>query len=65
MYPIELFLGGTTGNVGTGPVSQASSQANGVFTIFFELPATQKYWAEKLEEVTDSYNIKDHYDFGK
>jgi hypothetical protein len=48
LYPIEIFVGGPTGNEGIQPCSTTGGNRNGVFTIFLKDESHQKKWMRKL-----------------
>lgn len=63
LYPIELYVGGPTGNEGIQTSSSGTGGRSGIFTLFLRDEDHQKRWMKKLRLMTSCYNIKDYYDF--
>ena len=63
VFPVEIYLGGTYGNIGVAAPKSACDNQSGYITLFFESSDLQKQWVRLLEKVSGSYKIRDFYNF--
>lgn len=63
IYRIELFIGGSTCNIGTDSIKLSRGNCKGLVTLFFSKEDDHKRWLRNLEKATGSFNVKDFYSF--